>query len=395
MKFSFRVVTKDTKSNARVGILKTPHGVVQTPSFMPVGTKGTVKSLTPEELNDLGAQIILGNTYHLYLQPGHKVVSSFGGLHSFMNWQKPILTDSGGFQIFSLGVGKRKLAQGIHRGMGRPETSEGDEKSLCEIHEEGVTFTSHLDGTTHTFTPEKSIEIQQHLGADIMLMFDECTYFPATHEYAKAAMDRTHRWASRCINAWTKKEQSLFGIVQGGIYRDLREESSRFIANLDTPGVCIGGVSVGESKSEMRDVLEWSIPHLPEDKPRHLLGVGDIDDVFDAIERGIDLFDCVSPTRLGRMGHVFVRDPKKRFRTDITNSLYSKEKGPIMKGCDCYTCLHYSAGYVHHLFRAHELLAYRLASIHNLRFLVRLVDKIREAITQKSFQHLKKEWLNT
>lgn len=388
--FKFEIITKDKKSKARVGRITTAHGVIETPSFVAVGTQATVKGLSPKDLKETGVQILFGNTYHLHLRPGEEKVKDFGGVGKFMGWDGPTITDSGGFQVFSLGQKKIKILQ------------EDEEANLVNITEDGVIFRSHIDGSKHTFTPEISVEIQKKLGADLILVFDECAPHPSTHEYTKAAMERTHRWAVRSLEELKKKDyypwkQALYGIIQGGIYKDLREESAKFISKLPFDGIAIGGVSVGESKKEMREAIDWSYPFLPEEKPRHLLGIGEIDDIFDVIERGMDTFDCVIPTRFGRYGIVFVTpsegNMKNRFRIDLSKSLHSKDQEPILKDCGCYTCQNFTRGYLHHLFRANELLVYRLASYHNMFFINDLVKKIREAILKDQFQKLKAKWL--
>ncbi|PIU35234.1 tRNA guanosine(34) transglycosylase Tgt, partial [Candidatus Shapirobacteria bacterium CG07_land_8_20_14_0_80_39_18] len=329
-KFNFEILGKDVKSDARAGVIHTVHGDIKTPSFVPVGTQATVKSMSNEDLQEIGVQVFFVNTYHLYLRPGLEAIEKGNGLHSFIGWGKPLMTDSAGFQIFSLGDVNRQ----------RKLCLQGDplEIPLVKISEEGVKFRSHLDGSEHLFTPEKSIEVQRILGADIMIAFDECCYYPATHDYAKKAMERTHRWALRCLERSSKfhleeipqggqvqssklgkSPQALYGVVQGGVFEDLRKESAKFISNLPFEGVAIGGVAVGESKKEMEKVLDWVVPLLPKEKPRHLLGVGEIDDIFTLVEKGIDSFDCVMPTRLGRMGHLLVRKVENReWKLDIT-----------------------------------------------------------------------------
>jgi len=396
--FSFKVVKKDRKTKARVGKITTAHGIVETPAFVPVGTKATVKGLTPQDLKETGTQILFGNTYHLHLRPGEDLVRDFGGLAKFMSWDGPTITDSGGFQVFSLGQMKIKLVQ----------EGECTEVKLIKIKDDGVVFRSHIDGSEHFFTPEISIEIQKKLGADLILAFDECVPHPSTHEYTKEAMKRTHKWAIRSLKAFQKDnpplpqglrrgKQALYGIIQGGIYQDLRKESAKFISNLNFDGIAMGGVSVGESKEEMRQVIDWSYPFLPEDKPRHLLGIGEVDDIFDVIERGMDTFDCVIPTRFGRYGIVFISPPEGRlenkFRIDLNKTIFSKDQKPIDKNCSCYVCQNFTKAYVHHLFRTQELLAYRLASYHNMFFINNLVKKIRKSILDDNFQKMKKDWL--
>lgn len=414
--FKFQVIKKDRKTRARAGEIYTPHGIIKTPAFVPVGTKATVKGLTPQDLKEAEVQLLFGNTYHLHLRPGEDLVKDFGGLAKFMSWHGPTITDSGGFQVFSLGQVTMKLT----------EEGERTEVKLVNIKDEGVMFRSHIDGSKHLFTPEISIEIQKKLGADLILSFDECAPHPSSHEYAKEAMERTHKWALRSLAAFKSKIQStksqtisniqnsnnkkvsnlefrnsyfpwsqgLYGIIQGGVYKDLREESAKFISKLDFDGIAIGGVSVGESKKEMRDAIDWSYPFLPENKPRHLLGIGEIDDIFDVIERGMDTFDCVIPTRFGRYGIVFVSAPegnvKNRFRIDINKTIFARDQKPIAKDCECYVCKTFTRAYIHHLFRAQELLAYRLASYHNMFFINNLVKKIRQAILEERFGEMKK-----
>ena len=391
-KFNFKVLKKDKKTGARVGVISTPHGDIQTPSFVPVGTQATVKSLDNRDLKETGIQIFIVNTYHIYLRPGLPAIENFGGLHSFIGWDKPLMTDSAGFQIFSLGDVNRQ----------RRLCLQGDtlQVPLVKIGEEGVKFRSHLDGSEHFFTPEKSIEAQIILGADMMIAFDECCYYPATYDYAKKAMERTHRWALRCLAAKSKlqgklsERQTLYGVVQGGVFEDLRRQSAKYISSLPFPGIAIGGVAVGESKKEMKDVLDWVVPLLPEEKTRHLLGVGEIDDIFTLVEKGIDSFDCVMPTRLGRMGHLLVRKVENReWKLDITKAMYASDKRPIDENCDCFVCRNYNRGYINHLFRAKELLAYRLATFHNLFFLENLMREIRTAIKEEKLDQVKKKWL--
>lgn len=381
----FSLLKKDTKTRARIGKIKTPNGEILTPTFVPVGSQATVKSLTPQDLREIGVQVFFANTYHLYLRPGVEVIEKLGGLHKFMNWDRPLMTDSGGFQVFSLG---RK---------NRSSTLSPCANSLVKIDYNGVTFYSHLDGSKHYFTPEKSIEIQQKLGADIMIAFDECAPYPTTHDYAKTAMERTHRWALRSLEAVVvgrRQKQFLFGVIQGSTFRDLRQESAKFISSLAFDGLAIGGVAVGESKKEMAQILDWIMPILQKEKevcPIHLLGVGEIDDIFTAVERGIDTMDCVMPTRLARVGHILAK--RKNFTYDINKSIFANDPSPIDKNCPCYVCQNFSKAYLHHLFRANELLAYRLASYHNLFFIEDLFVKIREAIRKDEFLSLKKQWL--
>ncbi|HEX8599953.1 MAG TPA: tRNA guanosine(34) transglycosylase Tgt [Chloroflexia bacterium] len=349
---------------ARAGRLSTPHGEIMTPVFMPVGTQATVKSVSPDELKDLKAQIILSNTYHLYLRPGSELIAEFGGLHKFMGWDRPILTDSGGFQVFSLSHNNK-------------------------IDDEGVTFKSHLDGSTHRFTPEMVMRVEEELGADIIMVLDECTSYPSSHEYNQKALRRTHSWAERCLRAHSRQDQALFGIIQGSTYLDLRKESARTLAELDFPGYAVGGLSVGEPKEEMHAMLEETVPLLPSTKPRYLMGVGSPEDLVECVARGIDMFDCVLPTRVARNGALLTKDG----RLPIKSPRFAHLQQPIEPDCDCYTCRNFTLGYLHHLFRAKELLAYRLNSIHNLRFLARIAEDMRAAILAGTFNSYREEFL--
>jgi len=399
----FRTIARCSKTRARAGVLALPHGTVDTPVFMPVGTQATVKGLTPAELEELGAQIVLANTYHLYLRPGAELVAELGGLHRFMAWPRPILTDSGGFQVFSLGFGLEhgvgKIAKifpaeeagerpralgGEHRGEGSPHAR------LTRIDEDGVSFTSHVDGSPRRLTPETSIRVQEQLGADVILAFDECTSPLASYEYTREALVRTHRWAERCLAARRPTPQALFGIVQGGEYRDLREASARAIGSLPFEGVAIGG-SLGKSKADMHRVLDWTIPLLPDAWPRHLLGIGEPEDLFAGVERGVDMFDCVAPTRLGRHGVLYV--PTGRLH--IANAVYRDDPAPVQADCACYACQHFSRAYLRHLFAANEMLGPRLATIHNLHFLVGLVRAIRDSIVADAFPAFRDRFLST
>jgi queuine tRNA-ribosyltransferase len=359
--FEFKITAKTNR--ARTGIFSTPHGDLQTPVFAPVGTQATVKTLTPEHLKSINASLVLSNTYHLYLRPGDELVRDMGGLHKFMQWPNPMLTDSGGFQVFSLS-GTRK------------------------IDDEGVTFKSHIDGSTHRFTPEKSIAIQENLGADIIMAFDECSD-PNDLAYSKIAMDRTHRWAERSLKAKRRPDQALFGIVQGGVNADLRAESAQFIASLDTPGIAIGGLSVGETKQEMHDTLDVVTPLLPENKPRYLMGVGTPEDIINGVARGVDIFDCVLPTRLARHHSAFAPEG----RLNMMNATFARDERPIDETCDCYTCQTFTRAYIRHLIVAKELLAGTLLSIHNLRALIRLVESLRVSILDNTFESKSAEFL--
>jgi queuine tRNA-ribosyltransferase len=346
--FSFDLVVQDQR--ARAGVFHTPHGALQTPVFAPVGTQATVKALTPTQLQELGASLILANTYHLYLRPGDGLVRDLGGLHHFMGWDGPVLTDSGGFQIFSL-------------------------EDSRKIDDDGVTFKSHIDGSIHRLTPEKSIAIQENLGADIIMAFDECAS-PYDRTYIEKAMQRTHAWAERCLNAKQRHDQALFGIVQGGIFTDLRQQSARFISGLDFPGFAIGGLSVGETKEEMISTLEILDTELPENKPRYLMGVGTPADLVNGVLRGIDIFDCVLPTRLARHNAALTRTG----RMNLVNAGYAHQNCPIEADCACYTCQRFSRAYIRHLIMAKEMLAATLLSIHNLYTLIHLCQEMRMAI---------------
>ncbi len=336
-------------------MIHTAHGDIPTPVFAPVGTQATVKSLTPAQLSELGAGLVLANTYHLYLRPGDELVAEFGGLHQFMNWHSPILTDSGGFQVFSLADSR-------------------------VIDDEGVTFKSHIDGSTHRLTPQRSIQIQENLGADIIMAFDECAP-PDDREYNQQAMQRTHAWAVICREAWRRQDQALFGIVQGGIFPDLRQQSAEFIASLDFPGNAIGGLSVGETKSEMHAILEVVDPILPVDKPRYLMGVGTLEDLINGVMRGVDIFDCVLPTRLARHNAAMV----KTGRLNLVNAAFAHDPDPIDPECTCYTCQNFTRAYLRHLISAKELLSATLLSIHNLHHLIDLTQRMRQAIIENRF----------
>ena len=352
------------QTGARRGVIHTPHGDIQTPIFMPVGTQATVKSMTPEELKEVEAQIILANTYHLFLRPGHELVKEAGGLHKFTNWDRPILTDSGGFQVFSLGP-------------------------LRTISEEGVEFRSHLDGSKKFLSPEKAIEVENALGADIIMAFDECCPYPSTYEYAKNSMERTTRWAKRCKEAHSREEdQGLFGIIQGGFYKDLRKESLEQLVKLDFPGYAIGGISVGEPKEEFLDILKYTTPLMPENKPRYLMGVGTPDYLIEAAVAGIDMCDCVIPTRLARHGTAFTSKGKLVVR----NATYERDFTPLDDECDCYACKNYTRAYIRHLVKTNEILGIRLLSIHNIKFLTNLMDKVRIEIENDNLGTFREEF---
>ncbi len=397
--FSFDILA--TENNARVGKLVTPHGTIKTPSFVPVGTLATVKALSAEDLCKLGSQVIITNAYHLHLRPGEDLIEEMGGLHRFMSWEGPLMTDSGGFQIFSLGSGKEhgvgKIApifpQEKDRSIG--PFSSNKEKPLVSVDEDGVEFISYLDGSRHRATPEQVIQIERKLGADIILVLDECTSPLHDYSYTKEAMERTHRWAVRAFAEFkrtSETRQALFGIIQGGAYRDLREKSAKFIAERDFDGYAIGG-SLGRSKEEMNQVLEWTMPFLPQDRPRHLLGIGEVDDIFEIVGRGIDLFDCVLPTRMARTGTVLTKETD-RFRIHIRNARFKDDPLPIEEGCTCYSCCNYSRAYLRHLFMTKDLLGVRLATIHNVHFLESLMRRIRLAIEEGGLSKLRKKWLS-
>lgn len=360
----YELIKTCKQSGARLGRLHTPHGIIETPIFMPVGTQATVKSMTPEELKEIGSQIILSNTYHLYMRPGHELIKRAGGLHKFMNWDKPILTDSGGFQVFSLGP-------------------------LRKIKEEGVEFRSHLDGSKHFLTPEKAMEIQNALGSDIMMAFDECAPYPADREYVKNSLERTTRWLKRCKDAHNNTDkQALFGIIQGGMYKDLREQSAKEITSIDLPGYAIGGLSVGEPKPLMYDVLEHTTPFMPKDKPRYLMGVGSPDDLVEGVIRGVDMFDCVLPTRIARNGTAMTSQGK----VVVRNATYAEDFTPLDPECDCYACKNYSRAYIRHLIKANEILGARLITTHNLHFLLNLMKQIRQAIMEDRLLDFRNEF---
>lgn len=366
MPLKYELIKKDKYTNARVGVIHTASGDIPTPIFMPVGTVGTVKTMTVDDLKEMGAKIILGNTYHLYLKPGMDIMKKAGGLHKFMNWDGPILTDSGGFQVFSLADNRK-------------------------ISEDGVMFRSHIDGSKHFFTPEKSIEIQNDIHSDIMMSFDECVDANASYDYVKNSMERTLRWAKRGLDyhkANSHPDQSLFGIVQGGMFKDLREISARETVAMDFDGYSIGGLSVGETKEEMIDILNFTTPLLSEDKPRYNMGVGTPDYLFESFQAGIDMADCVLPTRIARNGTALT----SKGRVVIKNATYKEDFSPLDPECDCYTCSNYSRAYLRHLVNAKEILGARLLSYHNLYFLLKMCENIREAIMNDSFLDYKKEF---
>ena len=360
---TFELIKTCKQSGARLGVVHTPHGDIPTPIYMPVGTQATVKAMTPREMTEIGTKIMLSNTYHLHLRPGEELVNEAGGIHKFMSWDKPVLTDSGGFQVFSLAA-------------------------LRKITEEGVSFRSHLDGSKRFISPEVSMDIQMALGSDIAMAFDVCSPYPCDHRTAEEAMHRTHRWAERCKKHHTRQDQALFGIVQGAFYDDLRIESAKTLADMDFPGYGIGGLSVGEPKPIMYDMLEKIEPYMPKNKPRYLMGVGTPDCFLEGVLRGVDMFDCVLATRIARNGTCFT----KNGRLVIRNATYAHDFGPIEEGCDCYACQNFSRAYIRHLFKAQEITGGRLASIHNLRFLIRMMEEIRQAILEDRFLDYRKSF---
>jgi len=380
--FEFKIHHKDKNSLARTGTFKTPHGIIHTPVFMPVGTKGTVKTVSQDDLKKIDAEIILANTYHLYLRPGEKVIKKLGGLHKWMSWNRPILTDSGGFQVFS-------LAQ--EKGL----TKNTKFKTAIKIDENGVEFKSHLDGSHHYFTPEKAMQIQHDLGADIIMAFDECAPAQSSKKYFKEAMIRTHNWLIRCkkehekFSKKSQKKQALFGIIQGGTYKDLREESAKFVNKLDFPGIAIGGLSVGEGKHTMLKMIEKVTPHMDKNKPLYLMGVGTPEDLLECIDRGIDMFDCVHPTRMSRHGAFFT----EHGRFSIKNTRFKTDKFPLQKNCKCETCKSYCRSYLRHLISENEILGLRLITIHNLHFLLNLMRTIQKEIKENNFTKFKRNFL--
>ncbi|MFW6006467.1 MAG: tRNA guanosine(34) transglycosylase Tgt [Halanaerobiales bacterium] len=366
MSFSFELENTDSKSQARAGSIKTDHGVISTPIFMPVGTQATVKAMSPDELKQIGAQIILGNTYHLYLRPGAQLIARAGGLHNFMNWDRPILTDSGGFQVFSLA-------------------------NLREITDDGVYFQSHIDGSREFISPEKSMEIQIDLGSDIVMAFDECPPYESEYEKVNNAVDRTIAWAKRCKKKMRDvKNQALFGIIQGGVFKDLRKKCVEELLKIDFPGYAVGGLSVGEKKEEMMEMLEVTVPLLPKNKPRYLMGVGTPSDLIEGVKRGIDMFDCVLPTRVGRHGSVFT----SRGKLTVRNAEFKEDFTSLDPECDCYVCNNFTRGYIRHLLKRNEILGVRLTTYHNLYFYLNLITQIREAVINDNFMKFREEFYN-
>lgn len=364
MVVNYELVAEDRKTSARAGLLHTPHGVFKTPMFMPVGTQATVKTVTPEELEEMGAQIILSNTYHLFLRPGIELIHEAGELHRFMNWNKGILTDSGGFQVFSLGA-------------------------MRKITEEGVYFRSFLDGSKQFLSPEISIRAQEDLGSDIAMAFDECIPYPADYEYARKSTERTTRWAKRCIKAHQRTDRGIFGIIQGGMYKDLRKQSAMEISSLPFDGMAVGGLSVGEPHDLMYDILEETIQWMPKGKARYLMGVGTPDCLVEGVARGVDMFDCVFPTRVARNGMAMIHTG----RMNMKNKQYERDFRPIEESCGCYTCRNYTRAYIRHLYKSEELLAFRLVTIHNLYFLLQFMRDMREAIVQGNFSEFREHFM--
>lgn len=364
MVVNYELVAEDRKTGARAGLLHTPHGVFKTPMFMPVGTQATVKTVTPEELEEMGAQIILSNTYHLFLRPGTELIHEAGELHRFMNWNKGILTDSGGFQVFSLGA-------------------------MRKITEEGVYFRSFLDGSKQFLSPEISIRAQEDLGSDIAMAFDECIPYPADYEYARKSTERTTRWAKRCIKAHQRTDRGIFGIIQGGIYKDLRKQSAMEISSLPFDGMAVGGLSVGEPHDLMYDILEETIQWMPKGKARYLMGVGTPDCLVEGVARGVDMFDCVFPTRVARNGMAMIHTG----RMNMKNKQYERDFRPIEESCGCYTCRNYTRAYIRHLYKSEELLVFRLVTIHNLYFLLQFMRDMREAIVQGNFSEFREHFM--
>ncbi len=419
MKF-FDITSKSTECGARTGVIRTDHGEIETPCFMPVGTQATVKTLDSQDLEALNPEVILANTYHLHLRPGEDLIAEFGGLHKFMNWDGPILTDSGGFQVFSLGQQKAGKEQRQHlpsegrststtkeskrEGSSLENAKQSEHVGLVTIDDDGVTFRSHIDGSSHRFDPTVAMDTQHKLGADIIMAWDECTPDDADEAYAKQALERTHRWAQESIDAHKKNttyhgyNQYLFGIIQGAGHEELRKESARAISAMDFDGIAIGGESVGYNMKITKDILEWIMPLIPEDKPHYTMGVGySPTDLFTVVEHGIDMFDCVTPTRIARNGTLYTSDTAykdRKYTLNIRNAQFANDASPIDENCSCKTCKNHSRAYIHHLFKAQEMLAYRLATIHNLHFLLELMREMRTAIREDRFLEMKKQWMD-
>ena len=397
--FAFREEVQLTDSLGRSGVISTPHGEIATPAFIPVGTKATVKGVLPESMAALGGQALLANAYHLYLQPGPEIVDEAGGLGAFMNWPGPTFTDSGGFQVLSLGVGFKKVIAMDAETFRSDEVIADNKERLAHVDDDGVTFKSHLDGSMHRFTPEFSMKVQHQLGADIIFAFDECTTLHNTRGYQERSLERTRLWAKRCLiehGKLTAKRsnhpyQALFGVLQGAQYEDLRRKAARDLAGLDESGISFDGFGLGGAldKEKLGTIVRWMCEELPRNKPRHLLGIGEPDDLFTGVENGVDSFDCVAPSRQARTSAVFTQDG----RINLTNAKYQRQFSPIDDNCDCYTCSHYTAAYLAHLFRSKEMVAGTLATIHNERFIVRLVDQMRESLRVGDFFEFKREFL--
>jgi queuine tRNA-ribosyltransferase len=399
MSFSFNVGKTLKGALGRSGVITTPHGQIKTPAFIPVGTKATLKSVLPESLSDLGAQAVLANAYHLYLQPGPEIVDQAGGLAKFMNWDKPTFTDSGGFQVLSLGVGFKKVIAMDENIFQADDVIADDKERLAHVDDDGVTFKSHLDGSLHRFTPEVSMQVQHQIGADIIFAFDECTTLHNTRSYQEKALERTRLWAIRCLkehDVLTKKRadkpyQALFGVLQGAQYEDLRRKAAKDLATMNVDGVTFDGFGIGGAldKQTLGDILRWVNKELPQDKPTHFLGIGEPDDLFVGVENGADTFDCVAPSRQARTSSVFTKDG----RVNISNAPHKNEFSPIEKDCSCYTCRNFTRAYLCHLFRAKEMVAATLATIHNQHFIVGLVDQMRNSIEDGTFFDLKAEFM--
>lgn len=386
---SFKIIQKDKKTRARAGIINTPHGNIETPIFIPVGTNGTVKSVSPRDLKEMGAQVVLANTYHLHLRPGEDLIKELGGLSEFMSWGKPTMTDSGGFQVFSLGIG---LEHGVGKLLREEETEA--KPRLNKITKEGVTFQSHIDGSKQYLSPEVSIKIQEKIGADLIVAFDDLESPKYNHEQTQKSLELTEDWLMRSIKAHKRKDQLLYGVTHGGSFKDLRIKSAKF-NDKHFDAIALGGAH--KNKKNMAEIVEWTIDNVSEGKPRHMLGIGEVDDIFELIQRGIDTFDCVIPTRIGRTGYFFVSPKfgnlKNRFRANINKAGFKKDKKPLDPNCTCYTCQNFTRAYLYHLFRNRELLAYSLISTHNVHFLVNLTKQIRQSILSNKFQSFKKKWL--
>ena len=397
--FSFTIHKTEMNSLARVGTITTPHGLIQTPAFIPVGTKATVKSVLPESMKDLGAQALLANAYHLYLQPGADVVDEAGGIGNFMNWPDPTISDSGGFQVLSLGVGFKKILAMNANTFRADDVIAHKKERLAHVDDDGVTFKSHIDGSMHRFTPEISMMVQHQIGADIIFAFDECTTLHNTRKYQEGAVDRTSAWAIRCLDEHQRLTdsrnssayQALFGVIQGAQYEDLRRKAARDLGSMTSSGISFDGFGIGGAldKDSLGTIISWVNQELPPEKPKHLLGIGAPEDLFTGVENGIDTFDCVLPSRIARTSSVYT----KTRRFNVSNAPYRRQFIPIDDECDCYTCTHYTRAYLHHLFRSKEILAATLATIHNERFIVRLVDQMRAALLNGNFNDMKSDFM--